>query len=237
MPRQHEDEIDHRASHRHYPEASLRGCRRPGILQCRRKEGYVSATLLAASAALADIPIVDFGAFRGGNATQRRRVAREIDRACRGTGFFYIVNHGVAPALIGRTFAEARRFFALPQAEKNRIAIAHSPCHRGYFSLGGENLDPAKQRADGDYKEGLKIGRDLPLDHPLVVAGTPLHGPNQWPEGLPGWRETMQEYYAALSALSREIMHALALGLDLKERYFDRWLTGPMATVGPLHYP
>ena len=80
-------------------------------------------------------------------------------------------------------------------------------------------------------------GRDLPPDHPLVKAGLPLHGPNQWPSGLPGWKETMQEGYGALSRLGREIMHAFALALELPESYFDRWLTGPMATLGPLHYP
>jgi isopenicillin N synthase-like dioxygenase len=47
----------------------------------------------------------------------------------------------------------------------------------------------------------------------------------------------MQAYYAALSGLGREIMHAFALALELPENYFDTWLTGPMATAGPLHYP
>ena len=32
-------------------------------------------------------------------------------------------------------------------------------------------------------------------------------------------------------------MHAFALALELPEHHFDRWLTGPMATLGPLHYP
>jgi isopenicillin N synthase-like dioxygenase len=37
--------------------------------------------------------------------------------------------------------------------------------------------------------------------------------------------------------LGREIMHAFALALEMPEDHFDRWLTGPMATLGPLHYP
>ena len=103
--------------------------------------------------------------------------------------------------------------------------------------MGGENLDPEQQTEAGDLKEGLKIGRDLPLDHPLVVAGTPLHGPNQWPEALPGWRQAMEAYYAALTDLGRSVMHAFALALELEETFFDHKLGGPMATVGPLHYP
>ena len=194
-------------------------------------------SLAGARIALEEIPVIDFTPFLGGGEAERRRVALEIGRACRDIGFFYIVNSGVPQPLIGRVFAEGRRFFALPPERKAEIAIEKSRCHRGWFALGGENLDPAKQRQAGDYKEGIKIGRDLPLDHPLVKAGLPLHGPNQWPSGLPGWKETMQEGYDALSRLGREIMHAFALALGLKEGHFDRWLTGPMATLGPLHYP
>lgn len=186
---------------------------------------------------LDEIPIIDFGPFLTGGEEERRQTAAEINRACRNIGFFFVINHGIEQALIERTFAEAKRFFALPRAEKERISIDRSSCHRGYFALGGENLDPAKQTEAGDFKEGLKIGRDLPPDHPLVVEGTPLHGPNQWPENLPGWREAMEAYYRALSGLGRQIMHAFALALDLPEDFFEAKLTGPMATAGPLHYP
>jgi len=186
---------------------------------------------------LEEIPLIDFGPFRRSDRSERHRVAREIGEACRNIGFFYLINHGVPDELVARTFAEAKRFFDLPLEKKLEISIDRSPCHRGWFAVGGENLDPAKQREGGDLKEGLKIGRDLAPDHPLVLAGTPLHGPNLWPEGLPGWREAMQAYYDAMSDLGREVMRAFALALDLEEDFFEDKLTGPMATVGPLHYP
>jgi isopenicillin N synthase-like dioxygenase len=193
--------------------------------------------LVARRIPLDQIPVIDFGPFLRGSSAERKNVARMVGEACRNIGFFYLVNHGVRWGLIEQSFAEAKRFFALPLERKREIAIEKSPCHRGYFGLGGENLDPKKQLYAGDLKEGIKIGRDLALDHPLVRAGTPLHGPDQWPSGLPGWRETMQACYDALVGLGREIMHAFALALELPEDHFDRWLTGPMATLGPLHYP
>lgn len=193
--------------------------------------------LMAARVPLEQIPVIDFAPFLHGSAADRKAVARKIGEACRNIGFFYLINHGVPAALTEQTFAEARRFFALPLEKKREIAIEKSPCHRGYFGLGGENLDPKKQRYAGDLKEGIKIGRDLAADHPLVRAGTPLHGPDQWPANLPGWREVMQDSYDALVRLGRELMHAFALALELPEHHFDRWLTGPMATLGPLHYP
>lgn len=193
--------------------------------------------LVAVRVPLEQIPVVDFGPFLHGAPAERKAVARRIGEACRNIGFFYLINHGVPATLTDRVFAESRRFFALPTEKKREIAIERSPCHRGYFGLGGENLDPKKQLYAGDLKEGIKIGRDLSAEHPLVKAGTPLHGPDQWPTGLPGWRETMQEGYDALARLGRELMHAFALALELPEGHFDRWLSGPMATLGPLHYP
>ena len=200
-------------------------------------EDTLDPRLLGERVPVETIPVIELGDFLHGDAAARKQVALAIGRACRDVGFFYVRDHGIPPSLVERTFAEAKRFFDQSEADKRRIAIENSPCHRGYFALGGENLDPEKQREAGDFKEGIKIGRDLPLDHPLVVAGTPLHGPNQWPDNLPGWREAMQEYYDACKGLGFRLMHAFALALELPEDYFDRWLDGPMATLGPLHYP
>ena len=51
-------------------------------------------------------------------------VAAEIDAACRDTGFFYVVGHGVSAELAARVERLARAFFALPEAEKATIAHA-----------------------------------------------------------------------------------------------------------------
>ncbi len=183
------------------------------------------------------IPVIDLQPYLHGNTRQRQGVAKEIGDACRNIGFFYIKNHGVDQDLIDETFAQAKLFFDLPLKTKSGIAIENSPYHRGYFAIGGENLDPAKQQYGGDYKEGIKIGRDLAMDHPTVTANTPLHGPNQWPDGLPGWKESMQVYYKVCQKLGLELMRAFALALDLNENFFDKYLRHPMATIGPLHYP
>jgi isopenicillin N synthase-like dioxygenase len=193
--------------------------------------------LIAKRLSLTEIPVIDIAPLLHGDAEARAEIAGEIGAACRNIGFFYIVNHGVPAELVARVYAQARRFFDQSEAVKAEIAIEKSDVHRGYFKIGGENLDPAKQHADGDLKEGIKIGRDLSASHPLVQAGTPLHGPNQWPRNLPGWRETMQEYYDVMEALGRRLMQAFALALGLDEKYFDQWLNWPMTTLGLLHYP
>ncbi|MDH3691198.1 MAG: hypothetical protein OEU36_17275 [Gammaproteobacteria bacterium] len=196
----------------------------------------IGESLRAERVPLDKIPVIDFSPFLKGHLARRSEVALQIGHACRDIGFFYLVDHGVPHDLVAHAFAEAKRFFDLPMQVKQEIAIERSPYHRGYFGYGGENLNPAKQ-PEGDFKEGIKIGRDLPMDHQLVRANTPLHGPNQWPDNLPGWKETWEEYYEAMCGLGVQIMRAFALALDLDETFFDNNLTLPMATAGPLHYP
>ena len=183
------------------------------------------------------IPVVDFEPFLKGDLAARRQVAATIGRACREVGFFYVKNHGVPAELIERTRAEMKRFFDQPMDAKLRISVKRSKNHRGYFGWGEENLDPAKQKIAGDLKEGVNIGRDLGPEDPDVMAGTPLHGPNQWPDGLPGWREQMSRHYTVMQALGARILAAFALALELPETYFDPMIRKPMTTLRLLHYP
>src|SRR6266496_4023326 len=50
-------------------------------------------------------------------------VPREIHKACRETGFFYVANHGVPQPLVDAQFSEARRFFALPLERKLALHV------------------------------------------------------------------------------------------------------------------
>jgi isopenicillin N synthase-like dioxygenase len=185
-------------------------------------------------AAFTEIPLIDISALFGADPAARLACGREIGRACRDVGFFYIVNHGIAHARIDEVFAVAQRFFALPGAEKMTIALARSPFMRGYFPIEGEVLDPA---LGGDYKEGFDMALDLPLDHPAVVVRKPLHGPNQWPARPPEFRPIVQRYFDDLIALGRTVSRGFALALDLAEDFFTRRMQHPTAILRLLRYP
>jgi isopenicillin N synthase-like dioxygenase len=178
------------------------------------------------------IPVIDMAAFLDGS--DRQGVADRIGQACRNVGFLYLTNHGIPAALVDAAMAQSRRFFALPDARKMAIHIARSPAHRGYFPFFGENNDPKNAR---DLKEGFDLARDLPADDPRVLAGKALHGPNVWPADLPGFRETIEQYYAALMALAGQLMQAFALSLHLPQSYFEPMLDEAMGALRLLHYP
>ena len=185
------------------------------------------------------LPVIDFADFAAAEAAQRQAIGAAIGAACRDYGFFLLANHGLDSRLSDAAFAAAKDFFDAPMAHKQSIAIENSPCHRGWYGEGGEILNASSQ-PQGDVKEGIKIGRDLPADHPRVRDGLALHGPNQWPQDGPQaatFKTAMQDCYAACEHLSRQLMQAFALSLGLADDYFDRWLSLPMATLSPLRYP
>jgi isopenicillin N synthase-like dioxygenase len=148
-------------------------------------------------------------------------------------GFFYVVNHGVAPELIAKAFAQSHEFFALPVADKRTLAIETIGGNRGYSGLLHEALDPAR---GPDMKEAFNVGLDLAADDPELLAGAPFRSLNAWP-GVPGFRETLLSYYDACSGLGGRLHRAFAHDLDLSPDFFDDKFDRPMATLRLLHYP
>jgi isopenicillin N synthase-like dioxygenase len=179
-------------------------------------------------------PIIDIGPLRNEDPADRRTVARALRAACIETGFCYVANHGIDPALAARMLAEAERFFEQLPEVKERVHIRNSTVRRGYEGIGAQALNAA---TGGDIKESVLVGVDLGPDHPLVRAGTPHYGPNQWPDELPGWREAVLDYFAAMDGLARLLLDGLAVSLDLPRTYFEPCLKNPMSLVRLLHYP
>lgn len=178
------------------------------------------------------IPILDIGALVGGPG-DRRAVAAAIGRACRECGFFYIIGHGVDATLQAQLESLATQFFAQPEERKREIAMTHGGrAWRGWFPVGAELTSGMP-----DCKEGIYLGTELGDDHPLVRAGTPLHGPNLFPD-LPGFRETVLEWMGAMTQLGHALMGGIALSLDLPESWFAERHTGdPLTLFRIFNYP
>ncbi len=179
------------------------------------------------------IPIIDIRAL-GADSTGQENVAAQLGQACRESGFFYVVGHGVDAGLQQRLHDLSRQFFGKDLDTKMRIRMAlGGRAWRGYFRVGDELTS-----GQPDQKEGLYFGTELPADHPLVQAGTPLHGPNLFPDDLPGFREAVLDYMAALTRLGHSLMAGLALSLGLEESYFaDRYTGAPLTLFRIFNYP
>src|SRR6266540_3319412 len=106
---------------------------------------------------ISKLPIVDVAPLVTG-AGDRSRVATEIGQACRDSGFFYIVGHGIDARLQQQLEESSRRFFAQDFATKMEIAMERGGrAWRGYFAVGAE-LTSGKP----DVKEGIYFGPSCP---------------------------------------------------------------------------
>jgi len=164
----------------------------------------------------------------------RSVVAQEIARACRESGFFYIVNHDVSESLQSRLEDLSREFFAQPLDEKLEIRMENGGrAWRGYFAVGSE-LTSGKP----DRKEGVYFGAELPPEHPLVASNTPMHGANLFPATVPFFRETILEYLAEMTRLGHAMMEGIALSLGLEDSYFAaRYTADPLILFRIFNYP
>lgn len=184
--------------------------------------------------ATSSLPVVDVTGLSSSDPEKRRAVGQALRQTCLDKGFFYCAGHGIPAGLIDAVFAETRAFFDLPLETKELVAKEKSFCNRGYETLGGQTLQAG---AKPDLKEGYYIGLELPEDDPRVVARKFNHGPNQWPQDLPGFRPAMRAYHAAMLDLAERLMRGLALSLDLEENHFDGFVRDPLAILRLLHYP
>jgi isopenicillin N synthase-like dioxygenase len=163
------------------------------------------------------IPVVDLAGTRE-DAASRLAAAGAIGRAARDTGFFYVVNHGIADGVTSRAFAEARRFYALPVERKLALQMVRGE-PLGYEPLEFQQLEAARP---SDRKESFGISGDRTIGH--------------WPD-LPGFSDGVLAYHAAACDLGAHLMSLIATSLDLAPDAFVEAYRGTDPTMRLLRYP
>jgi isopenicillin N synthase-like dioxygenase len=162
----------------------------------------------------------------------RLQAARQLGQACRDAGFFYLTGHRVADELVTRLLAQTRSFFALSTEQKSELYIGKSKNHRGYVPPGEEVFYGGAR----DQKESFDLCFESSDDTLRELATNPFAGPNVWPD-LPGFRESVSEYYRAVFELGRTLFRGFALAFELPEAFFDRYVSAPPSQLRLLHYP
>ncbi|ORW87451.1 oxidoreductase [Mycobacterium sp. IEC1808] len=173
------------------------------------------------------LPVVDLRAAPEALRQGLREAAHEV-------GFFYLIGHDVPGELATRLLAAARRLFALPDADKDAIAMVRSPHFRGYTRLGGELT-----RGRVDWREQIDLGPERP---PIGGPGKPdylwLQGPNQWPQAVPELPGIVGEWDAALSAVARTLLRHWAASLGSAPNAFDAaFADAPATLIKIIRYP
>ena len=117
------------------------------------------------------IPVLDIGPVLAGERGACAALAHAVARTCEDTGFLVIDNHGIAPALVANTFAEAARFFALPTEKK--LALTIGQYNIGYLPFGGQTVrhSPVNRNTKPNFSESFYITRDRAPDHHIMEVG------------------------------------------------------------------
>jgi isopenicillin N synthase-like dioxygenase len=177
------------------------------------------------------LPVLDLRRFEA----DRADFLADLRAAARGTGFFYLEGHGVAPALNEEVLALSRRFFALAEKDKLAIEMVNSPHFRGYNRAGFEHT-----RGKPDWREQLDVASERePL--PWTPNSPPwarLQGPNQWPDALPELKPALLRYQAEVTTLAIRVLSAFAAALEQPEGVFEPIYTpAPNQLVKLIRYP
>ncbi|KAF5322190.1 hypothetical protein D9619_000471 [Psilocybe cf. subviscida] len=183
------------------------------------------------------IPIIDFSKFRtAASREEKEKTAGEIVSAFKSAGFVYLTNHGITSDEIRNAFAKSADLFKLPNEKKDKLAWEDPRSNRGYVAIGRERVtqsaDPKEiqslREKAPDFKETMEIGRDWDADWR-----------NQWPTetDVPGFKQSMLDFYETCHDLHVHVMRSIALGLDLNERFFDNKIDEKCHNLRLLSYP
>jgi len=183
------------------------------------------------------IPVIDLGPYLAGALGAIDRTADELRFALTEVGFYFIVNHGVASGQIREVFRQVARFHARPLEEKLEIKLDKH--NVGYLPMKGDTLRTSTVATvtKPNLNEALFVARDLPSDHPDVLAGRRFRSANRWPSDLPGFREVIVDYCETIEQLVQKMVRLYARALDLPAEFFDHPFKEPQYKLRMTHYP
>ena len=177
-----------------------------------------------------DIPVLDLAPLVA--AQDIRALAAAFAKAYGETGFGYVVNHGVDPALRAAVFEASSAFHALPEDKKQAIAL--NTRHRGYIAINTSTdvtTDLAEVTKPNQSASFMMMREDAQIDPEVYLSG-----PNQWPD-LPGFRATCEAYVQAMTRLGHQLMTLALEAVGVTDRQILHAFETPTIWLRLLHYP
>ena len=171
---------------------------------------------------LRPIPSIDLTIGNGPwTIDQMRRAAREIDEACRHTGYFFLRHHAIPADLFAAAFDETLKFYSRPVDQKSRFNCSAQSQFLGYRGLGAEK---SLMHEGGEACEQYWIGN---VAAPALPAMTDFYQ-EPFRQGTVLFQELVK--------LGDQLMSACAVGLGLADTFFDSFMKEPMHRFGLNYY-
>ncbi|MEU8540544.1 2OG-Fe(II) oxygenase family protein [Streptomyces sp. NPDC048717] len=183
----------------------------------------------------ADVPTIDISPLFGADPDAKAHVARQINEACRGSGFFYASHHGIDVRRLQDVVNEFHR--TMTDQEKHDLAIHAYNENNSHVRNGYYMARPGRKTVES----WCYLNPSFSEDHPMIKAGTPMHEVNIWPdeERHPGFRSFGEQYYREVFRLSKVLLRGFALALGKPEEFFEDEVTeeDTLSAVSMIRYP
>lgn len=175
------------------------------------------------------IPSLDLADFTSNDPNRKSNFVKKLGEAYNSIGFVAIRNHYLTNELSDRLYTSIKRFYALPDATKQKYEIPDLAGQRGYI---GKFKEHAKGRNTGDLKEFYHVGQEV-LDNDPIKKEYP---DNVWPTEVPDFKEVALDVYRRLEKTGIHMLRAISLYLNLSENYFDDKVHHGNSILRPIHY-
>lgn len=176
-----------------------------------------------------EIPSLDLADFSGDDSEKKKRFVGDLGAAYNNIGFVAIRNHFLSRPMQDKLYTAIKQYFALPDEVKRKHEGVGLAGQRGYTGKGKEH---AKGRNTGDLKEFYHVGQEL-TECELSSEKYPA---NIWPDEVPELKDAAIEVYHALEKTGTYMLRAIALYLNLPEKYFDDKIRNGNSILRPIHY-
>ncbi|KAI0803806.1 oxidoreductase-like protein [Xylaria sp. FL0064] len=149
------------------------------------------------------------------------QAGRALVAALHNLGFAQVTGHGLSQVEINEALNWTKTLFDLPYEDKMKAPHPPGPIpHRGYSGIGKEKVysqdDVTANGGETDIGKNLRKISDFKESYEIGSEYDPVQQ-NIWlPEDvLPNFRSYMTGLYQKLCAVSKMVLHAIAIGLDL----------------------
>lgn len=186
------------------------------------------------------VPAIDIGPFLAGEPDGKRAVVEAVQSACREIGFLVISGHGLPAEDLAQAFALTRRFFDLPQAEKDRWHPDGPSKQRGYHAFESRGLaNTLDSKVPRDLRETVFLGPvdDFRPHYKDLPEAELSYWPNTIPTEPAGVDAAVIRLYRGFERLSADLLRVFALALGMPEDHFADKIDRHFSILSCHHYP
>lgn len=149
-----------------------------------------------------DSSVIDFSLLFSPSLKQQEQELQKLRSVLSSWGCVQIINHGISSSLQNEICQVVKEFFALPIEVKQK-------CRTPDWLEGfGSDAVPENQSYNWSDRIRLKV---YPFDQRTLEI---------WPESLPNFRTTLEEYTTEVIKLQEMLLKAIAKSLNLEENSF-----------------